>query len=177
MRGPGQVGGRALAGRLLRLVFGRAKDAQGFDWAAVAHGPRLLLGRGKKTAGSQGTRSGKAKRRLPFTLDSFLGDWSRPGFGLVPGRGKKEGRQSRDAERQSEATFTLYAGFFFARLDAGSVGRERQRAQAPTRALAGRPSTARARGRGRAWGGGETGGASCRAVIPPGWDGWLGRPP
>ena len=75
MRGPGQVGGRALAGRLLRLVFGRAKDAQGFDWAAVAHGPGLLLGRGKKTAGSQGTRSGKAKRRLPFTPNAFLRDW------------------------------------------------------------------------------------------------------
>ena len=29
---------------------------------------------------------------------------------------------------------------------------------------------------GRAWRGGETGGASCRAAIPPGWDGWLGGP-
>ena len=90
------------------LVCGRAKDAQGLDWTALAHRP-----------------------------------------GLLPRRGKKEGRQSRDATRQSVATFTLYSGFFFARLEADSVGRERQRAQAPTRALAGRPRTDRASGGGR----------------------------
>ena len=70
-----QVAGRALAGRLLHGVFGRAKDAQGFDWAALAHGPGWLLGRGKKTGGSQGTRSGKAQRRLPLTPNAFLPDW------------------------------------------------------------------------------------------------------
>ena len=43
------------------------------------------------------------------------------GFG--PGRGEKDGRQSRDAERQSEATFTLYAGFFL--LDSNEQGRKR----------------------------------------------------
>ena len=46
-----QGAGRALAGRLLRVGFGRAKDAQGFDWSALAHGPGLLLGRGEKDGG------------------------------------------------------------------------------------------------------------------------------
>ena len=43
--------------------------------------------------------------------------------GLLPRRGKKEGRQSRDARRQSEATFTLYAGFFL--LHSNEPGRKR----------------------------------------------------
>ena len=46
----------------------------------------------------------------------------------------KRGRQSRDAQRQSEATFTLYAGRFFARLDAGSVGALRGRGAGKKRA-------------------------------------------
>ena len=57
--------------------FGRAKDAQGFDWTALAQGPLLVRGWGKKKGGSQGTRSGKAKRRLPFTPASFLRNWKR----------------------------------------------------------------------------------------------------
>ena len=61
-------------------------------WASAGRRtPRALTGRpwhigraccldgGKKTGGSQGTRSGKAQRRLPFTPTAFLPDWR--GFG------------------------------------------------------------------------------------------------
>ena len=58
-----------------------------FPGASFGRGAAFRLGRGrasiranrKKTGGSQGTRSGKAKRRLPFTPTAFLPDWT--GFG------------------------------------------------------------------------------------------------
>ena len=88
---------------------GLARACQGFRWPALAlssagrRTPRALTGRpwprGRSYAGA-----------FPRALPS-------------PGLGKKEGRQSRDAQRQSEATFTLYAGFFFARLEARTRGR------------------------------------------------------
>ena len=37
---------------------------------------RLRPGRWEKEPSSQGPRSGKAKRRLPFTLGAFLRDWT-----------------------------------------------------------------------------------------------------
>ena len=48
----------------------------------------------------------------------------RLGLGLASiGLTEKRRGQSRAAQRQSVATFTLYSGFFFARLDAGTRGR------------------------------------------------------
>ena len=114
-----------------------ASGDQGLVWLPLAWSsagrrtPRALTGRpwhrgrgcgrggGKKKGGSQGTRSGKAKRRLPFTPNAFC-QTGRPSCWAL-----WDGRRQRAEERDRR-------------------GRERQRAQAPTRALAGKPSTARA---------------------------------
>ena len=140
---------RALCGRPLRLVFGRARDDRGLDRAALAHRPGL---------------------GLCFAL-VVASSWA--------GQKRRAAVKGRGAAKRSDV-YPLRRTLF-ARLEGLGVrpygirgdrrGRKRPRAQAPTRALAGRPSTDRARGRGRAWGGGETGGASCRALLPPGWEG------
>ena len=127
-------GRRALAGangpsKSDRALAGATCGRQALLWS-----PRFRRKRARALAGANCGRG--AALRLGLGLASI---------GLT----EKRRGQSRAAQRQSAATFTLYSGFFFARLEADSVGRERQRAQAPTRALAGRPSTDRASGGGR----------------------------
>ena len=90
-------GGRALGGGLLPgLRAGRGET-------------RALTGRtGPKAA--PWFLSGRAAPYLP--ISGLLG----------LGRGKKDGRQSRDARRQSDATFTLDLGFFLR--DSNEQGRK-----------------------------------------------------
>ena len=68
-----------------RAVFSRPCRLSG--WAFIL---RPAPGRWEKEDGSQGTRSGKAKRRLPFTPTAFLPDWTRAALG-----GSDQGRRPR----------------------------------------------------------------------------------
>ena len=89
---PTQAPGTGEAMLELRKGLSGPYVAASCAWASAGRRtPRALTGRpwhigragcldgGKKTGGSQGTRSGKAKRRLPFTPTAFLPDWR--GFG------------------------------------------------------------------------------------------------
>ena len=87
---PGRVGTRALAGAHWHKAGpSPGPGAEGFAGLAgcpdVPSSFRLRPGRWEKEPSSQGPRSGKAKRRLPFTLGAFLRDWTRSALRVLQG--------------------------------------------------------------------------------------------
>ena len=156
--------------------FGPAKDAQGFDWTALAQRPGLLPGPGEKRREAvKGRVAAKRSdvyplRRLFFRRLEPAGLWAYS----EAGEKRREAVKGRAAAKRSDV-YPLRR-ILFCETGSGQRWEGATKGAGPDQGLSWEAEHRPSADGGRAWGGGETGEASCRAAIPPGWDGWLGGP-